>query len=53
MLANPPRMKAVFLVANANKAKAVREDISLKTPIMTEANKGSKLIPALSKKGAV
>ena len=53
VLAMPPKMKAVLFEANKKRTKALREDISLNIPIITEANRGSKLIPALSRNGAV
>ena len=52
-LAKPPRTKAVRFEANKKRTKAAREDTSLKMPIITEANRGSKLIPALSRNGAL
>ena len=46
-------MKAVLFVVNVIMGKAAREKISLKMPIRIEAKRGSKLIPALSRNGAV
>jgi len=53
VLTTPPSMKAVLFEANEKMAKAPREDTSLNMPIITAARRGSKLIPALSRNGAV
>ena len=53
ILATPARMKAVLFEVYEKMTKADREDTSLMIPIMTAARRGSKLIWALSRNGAV
>ena len=53
VLAPVAKMNAVLLGTHAMKGKAAREKINLKRPMRMAATRGSKLIPALSKNGAV
>ena len=53
VLAPLAKVNAVLLETHAMKGKAARERISLIRPTRMAAIRGSKLIPALSKNGAV
>ena len=53
VLNDPAKTKVVLFESNENMAKGIREDTTLKMPIMTAASIGSKLMPALSRNGAV
>ena len=52
-LVAPPKMKVVLFEVKKIMGKATTEKISLIMPIRTATIRGSKLIPALSRNGAV
>ena len=53
VLAPLAKVNAVLLETHAMQGKAAREKINLTRPMRMAATRGSKLIPALSRNGAV